>query len=215
LFANCSRLVDISIGFNRLTTLPAGLFNNNGLVERLSLSGNKLTSLPDDAFAGLASLSHLYLSYNELAVVNVALLSRLGRLEVLDLKYNRLKSMSPLSLAATAAHLSTWVDFSYNSFAVPDGASTLPTATPVSACVNLSTLTLKEDHVSVLNSEWSVPLTRLTELGQRFKNLTRLGYGGHHSAYTSSRLTVDLRDNLISEMELYDPGVMALLEGRG
>jgi Leucine-rich repeat (LRR) protein len=207
LFSNCSRLVNVSLAHNFLTTLPAGFFNNNALVEQLDLRNNNLSSLPDDVFSGLASLRDLNLGGNALLHVNDALLSKLERLERLVLRGNRLRSMSPGSLAGSPGL--RLVDVSDNALTFP--ASTLHRATPFSACVKLEMLNLEKNQVTELYPEWSIPLTRLTKLNLRFNNLTKVAYDD--LAFTSNGLTLDLRDNFISEVYFYSPGVLALLDG--
>ena len=201
--------MNVSLAHNRLTTIPSGFLNGCSSVERLDLRGNRLSLLPDTVFAGLPSLRHLQLGDNLLTEIKDGLLAPLERLDTLILARNRLATMSPGSLASNTAL--AHVDVSDNRLRFP--ASSFPRATPFSECFGLKTLNLEKNEITSLYDEWRLPLTHLSSLNLRRNNLTRVSYDD--LVFTANGVTIDLRDNAISEVDFYSPAALAFLGDGG
>ena len=78
---------------NKLTTLPAGIFEGSSYISLLRLSDNQISTLPSGIFSGLANLANLYLHDNRIETLDTALFADLGKLRFLHIQNNRISSL--------------------------------------------------------------------------------------------------------------------------
>ena len=83
----------ISLGRNKIPTIPVGAFTNLPQLRDLFLNGNGLQSLPRDVFRGLTSLQSLDLSDNRLGILPSGLFKSLSTLRYLYLDGNVLENI--------------------------------------------------------------------------------------------------------------------------
>ena len=123
-FAGLTALATLFLdgGTQRLTSLPAALFDGLSGLTRLELSGNQL-GLAADTFAGLTSLATLDLSGNELTGLPAGVFAEVSTLTTLDLSGNDLATL-PAGVFADLSALTT-LDLSGNDLAtLPAGLFT-------------------------------------------------------------------------------------------
>eukprot|EP00118_Oscarella_pearsei_P015645 m.142458 g.142458 ORF g.142458 m.142458 type:complete len:1171 (+) comp38361_c0_seq16:45-3557(+) len=83
-FSNCTKLRQIHLRDNRLTTLEGKLINLSKLFD-ISLDNNRLKELTDESFEGLVSLEKLYLADNPISKISSGAFSHCRSLTHLDL----------------------------------------------------------------------------------------------------------------------------------
>ena len=125
-------LLDLSS--NRLSSLPAKVFQAQAKLRVLRLSENSLPSLLPQTFAGLHRLTHLSLHGNQLERLEVGVINDLGHLTNLDLSNNQLKELGEGSLPPS---LETLELNSNRLSSLPEGLSELPNLTHLSLANNL------------------------------------------------------------------------------
>ena len=119
-FNGLGSLTGVSLGENRLTTLPEGIFTGLSTLERLEMPGNALSSLPEGVFGELSSLTWLDLGSNALTALPEEIFSGLANLETLWMNGNSLTELPE----AVFQDLSRLVDLNlgFNSLtALPEG----------------------------------------------------------------------------------------------
>ena len=119
-FNGLGSLTGVSLGENRLTTLPEGIFTGLSNLERLEMAGNALSSLPEGVFGELSSLTWLDLGSNALTALPEGIFSGLANLETLWMNGNSLTELPE----AVFQDLSRLVDLNlgFNSLtALPEG----------------------------------------------------------------------------------------------
>ena len=128
LFDGLSGLTTLDLSGNQLG-LAAGTFAGLTSLATLDLSGNELTGLPAGVFAEVSTLTTLDLSGNDFVTVPAGMLADLSALTTLDLSGNDLATL-PAGLFADLSALAT-LDLSGNDFAtLPAGLFTgLPALT--------------------------------------------------------------------------------------
>ena len=87
---SCHVVEKLYLSRNRLTELPAGLFDGLTALQRLHLQRNHLVQLPPSPFGGLYALRRLDLSHNSFSQIPEPLFRGLSKLEVLWLDHNNL-----------------------------------------------------------------------------------------------------------------------------
>lgn len=92
---NCTTLNTILLGFNKLTSLPVGIFKNCRNLTEISLTTNLLTDLDNDAFNGLKNLRILDLSNNKFVYVKPNYFKPLIGLRELNLAQNEISEVAP------------------------------------------------------------------------------------------------------------------------
>ena len=92
-FSSLSNLQTLFIQWNRLTTLRADVFSSLSNLQTLRLGSNLLTTLPADVFNGLTNLQDLGLGGNRLTTLPVGVFSSLSNLQTLGLGGNRLTTL--------------------------------------------------------------------------------------------------------------------------
>nr|AAX77062.1 variable lymphocyte receptor [Lethenteron appendix] len=158
----------LSVGSNRIESLPEGVFDRLVNLQWLSLDSNQLKALPAWVFDKLTQLTGLDLNRNQLQALPTGMFDRLGNLQRFDLSRNQLKSVTrgafdnlkslthiwlygnPWDCQCTdILYLSGWVaqhsgivrgNWDGSSYAVnPDSAKCSGTNTPVRAVTEAST----------------------------------------------------------------------------
>ena len=86
-------LMSLSLGENRLATLPEGIFGGLDSLQRLEMPGNTLSTLREGVFSQLSSLTWLDLRNNGLTALPEGILSGLANLETLWLNGNSLTEL--------------------------------------------------------------------------------------------------------------------------
>ena len=92
-FAGLTGLIDLDLGANLLTGLPADVFVGLEALEVLRIAVNQITNLPKNVFSGLPSLQHLSLGGNKLSALPAEIFTDLSNLETLQLYNNRLSDL--------------------------------------------------------------------------------------------------------------------------
>ena len=64
-FKDLTSLNKLDLHGNRISSLPAGIFDGPASLNRLFLSGNSISSLHEDTFDGLANLTQLFLQWQQ------------------------------------------------------------------------------------------------------------------------------------------------------
>ena len=119
---------------NQLTTLPVGIFDALvNLEDGLYLHNNQLTTLPAGIFNTLVNLRELYLYNNQLTTLPAVIFNALVNLRGLDLRDNQLTTL-PAGIFDALAHLQ-WIYLNNNQL------TTLPVGI-FDALVNLQSLYL-------------------------------------------------------------------------
>ena len=125
-------LLDLSS--NRLSSLPAKVFQAQAKLKVLRLSENSLPNLLPQTFAGLQRLTHLSLSGNQLERLEVGVINDLDHLTNLDLSNNQMKEVEEGSLPPSLQTL----ELSSNRLSsIPEGLSNLHNLTHLSLANNL------------------------------------------------------------------------------
>ncbi|XP_035523705.1 leucine-rich repeat-containing protein 19-like isoform X2 [Morone saxatilis] len=94
--ASYTRLVELHLGGNLVTGIPAKYFSVVPHLRVLSLSGNKISSLDPESFSGLDDLTEVDLSHNLLTSLHTQLFRQLKTLQVLNLQENPWNCSCPL-----------------------------------------------------------------------------------------------------------------------
>ncbi|XP_023228819.1 slit homolog 1 protein-like [Centruroides sculpturatus] len=90
LLRNNKRLAQFFCSFNKISTLPTGIFHGLSELRELRLEENRLENLPEDVFQNLSSLQRLRLSRNRLTCLYDNIFLPLTNLTHLDLSGNNL-----------------------------------------------------------------------------------------------------------------------------
>ncbi|XP_072019066.1 toll-like receptor 6 [Amphiura filiformis] len=100
--------VDLSV--NNLTSIPAGIFNNNTHLENLFLDFNFISHIDSHAFAGLQSLRQLVLFFNHLSSLPPNIFQDTPNLENLDLQFNKFTSIPYYNFQHLPSLEILWID---------------------------------------------------------------------------------------------------------
>ena len=93
MFSGLTKLEELLLRENALTSLPAGVFSGLTKLKTLWLHDNALESLPAGVFSGLTKLKNLLLRDNALTSLPAGVFSGLTKLGLLDLHNNNLTSL--------------------------------------------------------------------------------------------------------------------------
>lgn len=102
----------LSLGKNKLTSIPANAFSSLKKLKRVDLSNNQIRYLPAGPLTALRELQFLDLAYNSLTDVKIGALNNLVDLRELTLKSNFIKDMNTMAFL-NLTRLKT-LDLSYN-----------------------------------------------------------------------------------------------------
>ncbi|ELT95511.1 hypothetical protein CAPTEDRAFT_132345, partial [Capitella teleta] len=83
----------LDLRFNKIKSLPRGLFRNLHKLDTLLLNNNQIQAIDDGAFEGLDSLKTLFLYKNEIASIQEGAFHNLRNLEQLYIHFNQLTSL--------------------------------------------------------------------------------------------------------------------------
>ena len=92
-FDALSNGLEVHLEGNKLTTLPAGIFEGSIYIYHVRLSDNQFSTLPSGIFTGLTNLQNLYLEGNRFQTLDAGLFTGLANLIVLHLNDNRISSL--------------------------------------------------------------------------------------------------------------------------
>ena len=201
-FAGLSKLREIWLENNQLTTLPPGLFDGLSAVEILQLNGNHLAGLPVGAFDGLSAVWLLHLHDNRLSGLPVGVFDGLTSLQQLLLVDNRLSRLP----AGVFDGLSDLTDLDLEE----SGLSRLPSGV-FDGLSSLQRLNLEYNQLSDLPADVFDGLSSLTELtlkGNRLSNLPEDVFDGLGSL---NRLRLDQNQLTSVPADVFD-GLDSLAE---
>ncbi|KAG7313233.1 hypothetical protein JYU34_000332 [Plutella xylostella] len=88
-------VLTLDVRFNRISSLPPGVFSHIAPLRSLLLNDNQLTALRTGAFRGLGSLVYLYLYRNHIRHIDEDVFDGLPHLKQLYLHVNEIKHISP------------------------------------------------------------------------------------------------------------------------
>ena len=86
--------LQVDLQGNKLTTLPAGIFEGSNFIDLVRLSDNQFSTLPSGVFNGLSNLRNLQLDGNRFETLDADLFSGLDELQFLYLHDNRISSLT-------------------------------------------------------------------------------------------------------------------------
>lgn len=86
------RLTQLFLQNNKISELPADVFNDLLSLKLVNLSDNGITYLPDGLFHNSREIREIYMQNNELETLPKRIFNRLEQLLVLDLSANKLRS---------------------------------------------------------------------------------------------------------------------------
>ena len=119
-FKGLTRLKTIYLNYNKLESLPSGIFNDLPSLERLGLDGNNLIELPQDIFKGLNSLEAVGIGKNQLVQIPENVFNGLQNLEEIYLGRNNLVTL-PAGIFKGLKNLETISLFGNNFIRLPGG----------------------------------------------------------------------------------------------
>ena len=154
IFAGLTGLVSLNLYGNSLTTLPSGIFIELTQLRRLVLSSNEI-NLSDGIFAGLTVLRELSLGRNNITTLPSGIFAGLTKLEELHLGGNNITAL-PSGIFAGLTKLRQ-LTLSYNSI------TTLPSGV-FAGLTRLEELLLHSNSIATLPSGTFTGLTQLKEL---------------------------------------------------
>lgn len=93
IFGKLTELTFLELGFNNLTELSDGIFQNQKKLKNLNLWGNNLRNLSKDAFYGVTSNVELDLSNNNIETLQSDVFEHLSNLTLLSLNANHIISL--------------------------------------------------------------------------------------------------------------------------
>ena len=167
-FAGMTSLEELHLGNNRLTSLPADLFDSLARLNSLNLDHNRLTALPAGAFDSLARLGFLELDNNQLSELPAGVFDGPTRLAVLSLHGNQLTAL-PAGLFDGLTSLGQ-ISLDHNGLtALPDGV--------FDGLADLQLLHLNDNQLAALPAGAFDGLTSLEDLSLADNRLTALPAG--------------------------------------
>ena len=191
LFDGLSALWFLDLSNNRLTSLSAGAFNGLPALERLVLGANPLSALPAEVFDGLSSLWFLDLEETRLSSLPAGVFDGLSALEELNLEANRLSAL-PAGVFGGLSSLTELTLMANQLTSLPedvfDGLS------------SLTTLRLDQNRLSSLPAEVFDGLSSLEELFLHTNRLTSAGLPPDVFDGLSSLFRLNLRTNQLTTL---------------
>ncbi|XP_059471728.1 protein artichoke-like [Neocloeon triangulifer] len=202
----------LSVAGNQILELQSPLFSDGSNLRSVSFSNNKIYQFAPSLFMGLGStLMHVDFSHNALADFNTTLLSGLNSISHLDLSHNQLTNVDFSAIPTVQ-----WANLSYNNltfkqsgwvFYRPFGPTQRSTKhsgqwgrmATFSDCVNLHYLGLSNNLISQILLDVR-RLENLRHLDLTHNNITKIE--SQDLQYMSTNITVDLRYNKISSLQL-------------
>ncbi|CAD6994224.1 unnamed protein product [Ceratitis capitata] len=218
LFDGCTKLANLTLRNNELTTLPDKLLSHQKNLYNLDLSHNRLQSLPDKLFQSTVRLVVLKLSHNQLVEITSELFKPLTKLEILQLNDNDLfkidfnaftetSNMKYLNLA------NNQIDFSDslvidalemmknddNNDGVLEDFPNVFTS-PFRSLFNLQELSLRNNSIMYLYKEWRMQLPMLRTIDLSYNKINT--FSTRDVQFVSDQITlVNLTHNLIEQID--------------
>ncbi|KAH0956735.1 hypothetical protein HN011_008296 [Eciton burchellii] len=109
LFAGCSALKSLSIGYNNISSISENAFRNLQQLLKLNLAYNRIVTLSPDVFQPVNNLSKLLIGYNPIADLPMTLfnpLNNLRSLSVIGVSFAGQTSVKSCCLECILCHLS-------------------------------------------------------------------------------------------------------------
>ena len=191
LFKHVTSLVQIILYSNRLTQLPADIFEFQQQLDIINVGGNALTTLPEGIFKNQRHLFKIILSDNNISSLPLDIFAPPPYIEILDLSNNSFYSL-PEHLFADQLFLYD-INLSRNALTI------LPQNTFESQREFMSYLDLSYNDLVSLPAEIFVGMERVEFIDLRHNNLQVLPQGLLHSAF--SLRVFDVSNNNISTLQ--------------
>ncbi|KAL1416137.1 hypothetical protein MTO96_006406 [Rhipicephalus appendiculatus] len=161
------RILDLS--FNKITSIPAGVFTNSSNLENLFLSSNKISSIKNGSLENLTSLQTLQLNRNRLSTIPKNLFLNLKSLKQLELDKNRIRSIEGLSFKGLEALESLSLRKNLISH-LSDGAFYYLS--------KIQTLNLDYNNITAVTNGWLYGMSSLRLLNLTHNAITEVDMGG-------------------------------------
>ncbi|XP_029404496.2 protein toll-like [Bactrocera dorsalis] len=224
LFANATKLTNLTMKNNMLKTLPEHFFKYQHNLYDLDLSNNRLENLPDTLFGFTTNLIELRLSHNQLVEISSELFKPLVNLELLQLDSNNLVSISFDAFRDTANLRFLNLANNEIDFADPLDTTSLDTTSldsldedfafdttsPFRFLFKLRELNLRNNSIMYLHKDWRTQLLELRKLDLSYNNINLfsdrdLRFLSKHVKHVnlSHNLIEEINFNGISNMELH------------
>ncbi|XP_036324422.1 protein toll [Rhagoletis pomonella] len=208
LFKNSTKLTNLTMKENMLTTLPAKLLFDQPELYDLDLTHNRLQTLPDGLFQNTRNLVELRLSHNQLTEISSELFNPLVRLEILHVDNNNLFTININAFHDTAnlkfLNLeNNKIDLTEAHAAMLEPSqhsnSDFDASSPFQFLYQLEELNLRNNSIMYIFNDWKTQLLELQKLDLSYNNITifhdqDLQFLSRHS------VEVNLTHNLIHEI---------------
>ncbi|CAD6994223.1 protein toll [Ceratitis capitata] len=217
LFDGCTKLANLTLRNNELTTLPDKLLSHQKNLYNVDLSHNRLQSLPDKLFQSTVGLVVLKLSHNQLVEITSELFKPLTKLEILQLNDNDLlkidfnaftetSNMKYLNLANNQIDLSMnaeadvleIMDTNDNNDGYVEDFPNDDTS-PFRFLFNLEELYLRNNSIMSLYKDWRIQLLKLRKLDLSYNKINT--FSTQDIRFFSNEVAlVNLTHNLIEQI---------------
>lgn len=162
-------LRSLDLSFNKIVSIPNGIFTNSSKLEHLALSSNKIASIEKGALDNLTSLKTLQLNRNRLAAIPKNLFLKLNNLKKLELDKNRIRAIEGLSFKGLESLESLSLRKNLIGH-LSDGAFYY--------LGKIHTLNLDFNNITAVTSGWLYGLSSLKWLNLTHNAITEAGMGG-------------------------------------
>lgn len=162
-------LKNLDLSFNKITSIPSGIFTNRSKLQHLSLSSNKISSIEKGALDNLTSLETLLLNRNRLTTIPKNLFLNLNNLKHLELDKNRIRAIEGLSFKGLEALESLSLRKNLISH-LSDGAFYY--------LGKIQTLDLEFNNITAVTSGWLYGMSSLKRLNLTHNSITEADMGG-------------------------------------
>lgn len=163
------QLRNLDLSFNKITSIPAGVFTNSSNLQRLFLSSNKISSIKNGSLENLTSLQTLQLNRNRLSTIPKNLFLNLKSLKQLELEKNRIRSIEGLSFKGLEALESLSLRKNLISH-LSDGAFYYLS--------KIQTLNLDYNNITAVTNGWLYGMSSLRSLNLTHNAITEVDMGG-------------------------------------
>ncbi|XP_067618878.1 protein toll [Eurosta solidaginis] len=216
LFANSTKLANLTLKDNMLTSLPVKLLIDQYELHDLDLSHNRLQTLPDGLFRNTRNLVELRLSHNHLSEISSELLNPLINLEILHLDNNNLVTININAFRDTSnlrfLNLeSNKIDLSEAHAAMLEPLqnqnSDFDANSPFQFLYQLQELNLRNNSIMYIFNDWKTQLLELQRLDLSYNNIT-IFHDQDLQFLSKHGVEVNLTHNLIHEINFNNIKIM-------
>ncbi|KAG8223643.1 hypothetical protein J437_LFUL001749 [Ladona fulva] len=197
IFRDLYTLQILDLSYNRIETLPPGIFSPCSNLHTLNLSHNKLNRIESRALNGLFVLSLLSLDNNQIERLDVESLTNCTALQDLNLNGNALKEVPA---AVRGLRLLRTLDLGDNVIETldADGRNGTDSFPPLSGLPNLYGLRLIGNHLTTLTKRAfsSLPALQILNLARNKVSVIEKGTFDSNSALQAIRLDANLLTDL-------------------